>query len=376
MDMNEFEYIMFHSMKENKYSSIEKKVFEHLDNINVVISNCQLIISNYTKEYKKTLDEKEKLFISELPKYKKLFKEEYDAANGDDIDKSSIAAHLSGIDMFTKKHQWNKAYLKTKYEEFFDLTSKSTLIYLYSILEKSLKDICEILQSEYSIRISSDKLKGDGYLQNTINYLDLIIELNMTFINSVNSGLIPYQFMRNKIVHKLAEFKTIKDIEALVSSNKDCLKLHTYGGTSKIMIYSNKFNDVFENLIKELYYEIIMAFEQKNNYKFAKRGIQHCFLILDKNIKFDSFTCIKLSKRKIQIQLKLKSRKKYINEVQCKVTLSESKKRSVNVLCQVDNRKIQQFCNFIMERNEMFYRFIFKYMIIRKSSLKIVMLVY
>lgn len=367
---------MFHSLKEDKYSNIEKKIFEHLENIKVVINNYQIIIANYTKEYNENLDLKEKLFKDELPKYEKLFQEEYKAATGNHIDKNSIAAHLSGIDKFTKKHQWNKVYLKTKYEEFYDLTSKSTLINLYAILETSLKDICEILQSEYSKRISMDQLKRDGYLQNTINYLDLIIELNMTSINSVISSLKPYQFMRNKIVHGLAEFKTIKDIKDLVLANNDCLKLQTYGGTSKIIIYSNKFIDDFEILIKELYYEIIMALENKNTFQFAKRGVHHCFQILDKNIKLDSFTCEKLTKRKNQIQLKLKSRKKYINKVQCKITLTESAKRSVNVVCQVNSKQIQEFCNFISERNEMFYRFIFKYMIIRKHSLKIDMLVY
>jgi len=375
--MNEIHYLLIHSLNERNSSIFENIIFECLENIEVLLNNYYLILEHYDTKQESDIKTTTDRYEAELPEFEKKYQAKLDELEEDEEElKISYAGYYSGLDNFNKKYHWGIAATRVKYKHYYDLSSKSTLISLYSNLEKTLKSISQELGEEFSKRVTLEHLNNKNYIKSSLDYLDLVLDMDMDKIDPLASKIESYQLVRNKIIHSLSEFNDLEKIRPIVQSNKGFLQLEPNKSTSTLRIFDAKYVELFTSLTKEILYEIVISTGKLNEFKLIRRGLLHCFKILDEKIILENISFSKLTNTQSEIVFDFTSKKKSISNGACKIILKESKKNTLEIINQIENKKVKKFTQFISNYQIMFFRYIFKHLIIRKAGLKIRVLIY
>lgn len=364
---------MFHSMKEDKFTRIENLFYDAKDSLETISRQYIDLIEMYKQKEKIELELIKEEYNSEYDLLKPIFDSLLGSYGESDELNYQIAEHESGIKNLEDNYHYDRARVKSKFLEYFDFSSKSHLVSIYSLLENSLRVLCDELSDKFNKRIKPSDFGKRDYLQNSISYLDLVIELDLTDVIPIVDELRQYQFIRNKIVHTLAEFNDVSEISAIIAANTSCLKLIK----NKLIFKSDNYNKNFKTSVDKLLGELMLEINQKLNFEFTIRGLDHCFQILEDNLQIMHLNVKKVSNKSSQFEFDVVSESSALKSFKVRINVKRNDvTNSFSILSQVDNQKIIEFVNFINKHDQMFYKYIFKYLLWESKFLEIKVLIY
>lgn len=362
--MNTFKY--YYYLYANKEKSSLEIVFEDL------IKKIEL----YEKQYKITL----KLYKSELSKELKKLLEEYEIeekkekvnydqayadteVEGEDEQmRHSYANHVSGLEVLYWEYQNEKDNITSRYLDFFDLYCKSLMTALYSLVESKLKEICDIIADDFGQKIKYEHLDSRDYLNASINYLDLVIQLPVVSLEPFISKLKDIQFIRNRIIHTQSKFTgdNEKTISEIVKKSNGALELTTEKSASKLRLKKTQYILDFFELIREFFEELFWLIDIKQEKKILKKGLKFWFGILDNKIFIKNIELKKIGQGKRNINFDLSSMKRSIPKFKCKVTISRASENSLEIIDQTNIKAINEFNELVDKAKSFMFDYVFE----------------
>lgn len=93
--------------------------------------------------------------------------------------------------------------------DFRKIKLESSFLASYSILEYHLKSMTEEYRVHFDLKITVNDLSGNNYILRSKNYLEKVIELDLSTLNEYWNEISKYQKIRNKIVHNESKIDNI-----------------------------------------------------------------------------------------------------------------------------------------------------------------------
>lgn len=193
--------------------------------------------------------------------YHRLFKE-YEKIHGGQAA-SRIAAHDSGVDQIDQELSYADEDIFNTFQYIRDTFFKSSLIYLYSVLESHLREICTILKDENAVLLDISDLSNRNYLETCFIYLSKVIGLNLENLDPYRNTFTDFQNLRNCLVH---------DFGIITPNKKNQIHktLEAYKGIEliegKIQIINYSILITFLRSIIMLFQDLYWVIDMKSNY--------------------------------------------------------------------------------------------------------------
>jgi hypothetical protein len=177
----------------------------------------------YEHDLKPKLDALEQEYKADSVQAQEQFEKVNKEWDGEEHFRYVMAMHESGLDNLDEGYQYQQELVREPYEEMLDYINKASLILLYSLLESSLKRLCELLKEMEKTRISVADF-GD-YIAGSMKYLDLVIGLPRASLEPFETKITHIQYVRNRIVHNHSEFDMEDDstLNEIISASKPYL---------------------------------------------------------------------------------------------------------------------------------------------------------
>lgn len=354
--MNRFQHSFYqisHQKPENKFEILFNEIKKQID-----IYNRQylLTLKTYIKEWQGEISSKNETYKTQKEIAEKIYVETFDG-NEDDDSAHSYAMHTSGLETLEYMHFNTIEEIDNEYKNFLDLYSKSTLIALYSLNESKLNEISNIASEIFQKKIKPSHFNTRDYLNSSIQYLELVIELETDKIEKYISKLKDIQFLRNNIVHNISIFSDIKTITEISNKHKESLNFNPENQYLKIS--NSKFIKDFFSLLKEFYKDLFWIIDKKQNSQIIRNGLIHWLGLIDNKISIEDFKFNKFSNNEKQMHFKAITFNADIPNFECRITLKKSKEKSFDLINQTDNEKITDFFKCEKELNGYFLESIF-----------------
>jgi len=331
--MNPFAFLIHHSWGHDDKLQIESFFAGTKSRINMHIKHIETTKSLYQKQLKEALLTLEKSFeiprIEANERYKKLI-----AENGDDELERYSAHDESGLLDIDNELSMRNYELHEKYEELSTIFFDASLIQACSLLEKELKDLCNLLQTETHQQIALEDFASRDYIGGCFKYLRLVIKLDMKKLDPYVNKIRDLQFLRNKLVHDRGEFlktdeknkENLKIVKSIINSSGGRLELIDEEKYQQIKITQASYILDYYYIFLDFFQITLYLVEEKLDYALLKEKLQRLisstkrqavfevesFMPKGKNIEI--LTKISFSGRSmpkgIKLELKLTNRKK------------------------------------------------------------------
>ena len=134
-----------------------------------------------------------------------------------EITKENIDANISALIDIAKKNIDNPyihTEAMTKVQEYHNIepvSYQSYLLSLYSVVESSLDQYCEVCQSNINLKIGLEDLKDKG-ITRAINYLEKVVEVDNIKSDNRWAKMKLINELRNDFIHRAGYLKEIKKI--------------------------------------------------------------------------------------------------------------------------------------------------------------------
>lgn len=341
--MNQFQYSFYHIINqkiENEFEPIFKD-FKH--QIYIYQRQFDLTSKSYVNEWDDEIKTNDLNYKEQKAKADIIYKKEIEGYEKDQ-DVHSYAMNASGLEIISHQHYSQKEEIDDEYKDFLDLYSKSILIALYSLNESKLNRIIEIASNVFNQKIKPSHFSQRDYLNSSILYLNLVIEIDTKKLETHISKLKDIQFLRNGIVHSSSIYSEIEKASEIAVKYKESLNFNT--SSNSIKITKSKFIKTFFQLLKDFYEDLFWLLDLKQDSVIIKNGLSYWLGVLDNKIvisaiKFEKFT---QSEKLFSFNAILKDEKTI--EFKGRVTLKKSKENSFDFTNQTDNKKIQDFLEY------------------------------
>jgi hypothetical protein len=371
--MTDFQYTLYRVTHDKVESKFEPIFVEIRNQINIYNRQFDLTINSYLKEWKEEIKKIEDSYKEHLTKanqdYENIIKEE-----GDDGFNNQHAWEQSGLGYLQDQIDSSKEEIKDEYKGFLDLYSKSILIALYSLNESTLNEITNTASDIFNKKIKPSHFNSRDYLNSAFQYLELVIELEMQKMEEYISKLKDIQFIRNNIVHSASVFSDIKIISQIVKKHRDVFHFDEEKGYLKI-ISSKIIKELFA-LLREFYEELLWAIDLKQDLLIIQNGFRHWLGIIDSNISIEKFKFNRPSKNKISIYFQAIPKDEDISHFECKISLKKSSKSSIEIINQINNKKINDFFEYEKKSKGRYLLDIFSPFLIDNNVFEIKILIY
>ncbi len=182
--------------------------------------------------------------------YKRLFSL-YEEEHGGQTA-SQLASYESGIDQIDQEIHFAGEEIFNTYRYINDTFLKSSLIYLYSILEAHFRELCNILKNTTESKLDITELSNRNYLDTCYIYLSKVIGLDIERIKVYENTLKDFQNLRNTLVHDfgIVNLSKTTQIEKVLNS---------YNG---IVLNENKLILNDHSILISFLQSIIMTFQE------------------------------------------------------------------------------------------------------------------
>ncbi|MGV7106105.1 hypothetical protein [Flavobacterium sp. U410] len=339
--MNLFQYTIYRSFNEKETNDFEL-IFKDLKNqIEVYKKQYDLTIKSYLAEWKDELKTSESNYKIIKSSAEKVYQENY---SKNDEYAHEYAMNVSGLDHIEYHYHETVERINLKYNEFLDLFSKSTIIALYSLNESILNKITNLSSDFFNKKIKPSHFNSKDYLNAEIQYLELVIEIDISTLEKYISKLKDIQYLRNTIIHNLSVFSKIDEASKILQKYSSSLKLDNNTGYASII--SSKFTKDLFDLLKEFYEELFWLIEQKQELQIIKNGLKFWLSVLDKNLTIDYLKFSSFSSSEKQIHFCINSKELNLTNCKCKIILKKSTKGSFSYINQTNNEKLTEFLEF------------------------------
>ena len=337
--MTPFHITFYFLNNQRKVDDLEKSFRAIYDQIELYENQHSSTIKNYLKNWQEEIND----LTERYKKSEKNALKKYDETIGDsdpnNQDNIAYATHISGIDYLAHRKQEDIEEIKTKYSDFLDLFSKSTLIGLYSLNESFLSKICELSFQAFEKKIKLSHFSQRDYLLSSFNYLELVIDIPIEPFEKYISKLKDIQFIRNKIIHEGSEIKDSSIIKTIEKYSPNLL----YDKEKEFLrIVNSDFNKDFFELLRNLYQELLWQLEERQKYKTIKSILENWFGLIEGKITITEINSTKTSSKTRTIEFKIESDNKKIPELKGKLTLTSGKGYEVEAIDQSENILIKE----------------------------------
>lgn len=377
--MNSFQFRLYQYRTKKEKSSFEKLLDDMIKKVGLYEKQYELTRKLYRLEWDKEITDYNNRREAALAISNQIYDEAYNEMREEDEQlRCSYASHISRIDELESELYEEKENIKDRYLDFFDLHCKSLIVSLYSLIESKLKDLCEISANEFDKKIKYSHLDTRDYIQSSINYFNLVIEMPTLSLESQLSKLKDIQFIRNRIVHSEGKFTddNEKRIEEIIKKGKGELELLKNDCIMTLKIRKPEFIADFFGLIRELFEELIWLIDCQQNYKILKKGLEYWFGTLDKKNFIKNIKVVNAAKNKKNIEFDVSSRKKNIPKFKCRLSLVKSKENSLNIIDQTNNILIKNFTELADEMYELVFDYVFGSFNLSYKGLKLDLMIY
>ncbi|WP_111710114.1 hypothetical protein [Lutibacter citreus] len=341
--MSQFQYSFYHIINqkiENKFEPLFKE-FKH--QIYIYERQFKLTSKAYVSEWNEELKTNDKNYKLQKTKAEVIYKNEI-KDYGEDEYAHSYAMNASGLKMLDHQHYSQKEEIDIEYNSFLDLYSKSILIALYSLNESKLNEIVNVASTVFNKKIKPSHFNSRDYLNSSIQYLNLVIEIETGNLETHISKLKDIQFLRNGIVHNSSIFSEIKTAINIVKKYNKSLRFNK--SDNSINIINSAFINDFFQLLKDFYEELFWTLDIKQESIIIKNGLSHWLGVLDKDIIIDTFKLDKNTKNEKLISFSATLKDQNIKGINGKITLKKSSQDSFDFTNQTGNKTIDDFLEY------------------------------
>ncbi|MCB0538093.1 MAG: hypothetical protein KDE33_11280 [Bacteroidetes bacterium] len=372
--MNSFQYALYSINAKKESSDLENAFKDLIKKVELYEKQYEVTLKLYKSEWEKELKEVDEIYAEFKEERKVIYDKAYAEMEGENEQlRDSYAEHVSGLEMVSYKHYEERENIKIRYLDFFDLYSKSLLTALYSLIENKLKEICDIVSKDFGYRIKYEHLDSRNYLNTSLNYFELVIQIPIESIEPFISKLKDIQFIRNKVIHTESKFSgdNEKTIVEIVNKSKGALELKKHGESTFLRIKKSKYILDYFELIRELFEELIWLLDSKQERQILRKGLEYWFGLLDKNIFIKNIASEKVGKGKRDLEFELSSRKKSIPKFKCKLSIVRGSKNSLEIIDQTTNKVISKFNELVNEKKSFIFNYAFEMFNLSDKGLKI-----
>ena len=337
--MTPFQIPFYFLNNQRNIDELEKSFIAIYDQLELYEKQHLSTIKNYLKSWQEELDSLNERYKKSEKRAEEKYNETIGESNPENQDNIAYATHISGIDYLAHKKQEDIEKIKSKYSDFLDIFSKSTLIGLYSLNENFLSKICELTSQTFEKKIKISHFSSRDYLISSFNYLELVIDLPIKPFEKYVSKLKDIQSIRNKIIH---EGSVIKDGSILNTVKKFSPNLLYDEEKRFLRIVNSDFNKDFFKLLKNLYQELLWQLEERKQYKTLKSILENWFGLIEGKITISEVSSNKISSKVRTIDFKIESDNDKIPELKGRITLTSSKGYEVEIIDQSENKFIKE----------------------------------
>jgi hypothetical protein len=342
--MTPFQFIYYYLNNERKIDILENSFVNINEKIELYEKQYTITLNSYLKLWDKELILLESQFKKGEEFRKKIYAENLGTENLQDENNIAYATNISGMEYYAEKHTEDKQKIKLKYFDFLDLYSKSTLIALYSLNENFLNETCDISSEILNKKIKISHFNSRNYLKATIEYLQLVIDIEITDLEKYISKLKDIQYLRNKIIHAGSKFtddyvlKIVKKYSDSLHYEKEILKI----------IKPDFVKDLFK-VLKEFYEETLWLLEERNKFEIIRKIFENWFGVIGERIIISEINYKRRSEKVRTITFIVNSEKGKIKDINAKLTLTRNKGYDVDIKNQSENNLIKEFTEAQME---------------------------
>lgn len=337
--MTPFHVTFYFLNNQREIDNLEKSFIVINNQLELYEKHHSSTIENYLKSWQEELDALTERYKKAEKRAQVKFDETIGTNDSENQDNIAYAAHISGIDYLAHNKHEEIEEIKSKYLDFLDLFSKSTLIGIYSLNENFLSKICDITSETFEKKIKVSHFSSRDYLNSSFNYLELVIDLPLEPFEKYVSKLKDIQSIRNKVIHEGSE---IKDSSILKIVKKFSPNLLYDKEKEFLRIVKPDFNKDFFKLLKNLYEELLWQLEERQQNRTLKSILENWFGLIEGEITISEISSKKTSNKIRTIDFKIESNNDKIPELKSKLTITRSKGYVFEVIDQSKNDLINE----------------------------------
>lgn len=371
--MSQFHYSFYRIINQKVENEFEPLFKELKHQIYIYERQFKLTSKAYVNEWNEELKANDKNYKSQKAKAEVIYKNAIQDF-GEDEYAHSYAMNASGLEMLDHQHYRQKEEIDNEYNSFLDLYSKSILIALYSLNESKLNEIVNVASTVFNKKIKPSHFNSRDYLNSSIQYLNLVIEIDTEKLETHISKLKDIQFLRNGIVHNSSIFSETETATNIVKKYNKSLRFDKRNNS--INIINSAFIKDFFQLLKDFYEELFWALDIKQESIIIKNGLSHWLGVLDKDITIETLKLDKNTKNEKLISFSAISKDQNIKEINGKITLKKSSEDSFEFTNQTGNETIDGFLDYEKKLEGNYMMDIFKSFNINHNSYEKKILVY
>lgn len=339
--------ITFHYIThEREIDLLEKSFLNIKDQLELYEKQYSITLNSYLKSWQEELDKLQKSFEKVEKNAQERYQEALSNVDPENEDNIAYAMHVSGLDYLQHKNYEDQENIKSKYFDFLDLFSKSTLIALYSLNENFLNKTCDIVSQILSYKIKVSHFNSRDYLKASIDYLEIVVDIPIGGLESYISNFKDIQFLRNKIIHAGSQFSNDSILEI---AKKHGGSLYYDEKKEFLKIIKPEFIENLAKLFREFYEEVLWLLEEKREFQILKSLLESWFGVLKKGITINEINYKKTSRKIRTITFKINLDDPDVPELTGKLILTRAKGYVVEIINQTDCDFIKDFVDSQME---------------------------
>lgn len=371
--MSNFKYTFYHISNKKKENKLEPIFKDFKNQIDIYHRQFDLTLKSYLKEWKSELNKNDKVYSDQKTKANIIYNKAFNETSEDEFA-HSYAMHKSDLGIIEEQHYTEREEINNEYIDFLDLYSKSILIALYSLNESKLNQITNITSEIFRKKVKPSHFNSRDYLNSSILYIKLVLEINTDNLEKYISKLKEIQFLRNSLVHNASIFSDTKKAVKISKKYSNSLSFNPKTGFLKII--SSDFIKDFFYLLKNFHEELFWLLDSNQNFIIIRNGLLHWLGILDNKISIDNLKFDKFSNKEKLLKFNVIPKDKDISKFECKITIKKSSKATFELSNQTENDKINDFLEYEKKIGGNYIKDIFKPFNITSEKHKIKLLVF
>lgn len=338
--MTKFKFTFYHILYEKDQNSFETIFNEAKKQLEIYKRQFDLTLRTYKKEWDGEIAERNEAYKNHKEKAEQAYKNAIDGSSRDEFTEQ-YAMHVSGLDFIIEEHSIDIEKINVEYNNFLDLYSKSILIAIYSLNENKLNEIAETAASVFLKKIKPAHFNSRDYLESSLQYLNLVTDIEIVSLEKYTSKLKELQFLRNKIIHNGSKFSDVQQVSKIVKKHQDL----DLDDKKQLKIKGSKFiKDIFE-LFSDFYQSLFWLIDLKQDSVILKNGFKHWLGILDREVIIEQLTPTTISNSEKNIYIKAIFKNFKPSLLEFKITIKKGNP-SFTYTNQTDDEVIEDFIGF------------------------------
>ncbi len=207
-----------------------------------------------------------------------------------------VADHESGATQVENQLEQERYTLWEQFIELRSLLHHSALIQAYTLLEKELKDLCDVLKAETNQIIAQSDFSSTDYIGGSLKYLKLVILLDTDQLAPYVNKIRDIQYVRNRLIHDRGEIsktdpqltKTLEKIKGIVAASKKRINLVDASTLFRITVNDPSYiTEAYETFLA-FFQQILRLVEEKTGYAILKSKLQRAMSSMGESLFIDA----------------------------------------------------------------------------------------